>query len=93
MNQGTGTGDTQSTGGQSPLDRAAAAPPIDWDEPGDVDPGASNQEPEYTHDSPAAVEEERADEPNADLDNVERPDRLSDIYSPPPGRFLDSSTD
>ncbi len=61
------------------LARAAAQGRLDWDDderPGDV----SNLEAGAAHDSPAAVDEERAERQDGD-----QKDSMSSIYGPPPG--------
>lgn len=61
------------------LDRAAAAGPMTWNDESPTDEN-SDPEPAETHDSPAALDEERvARGPSGDGDP------LSSIYGPPPG--------
>jgi len=72
----TGT-DPAAGGSGDPLARAAAQGPIFTD---DDETDSSNLEAPEAHDSPAAVDEERAAEETTDDS-----DRLRSIYGPPPG--------
>ena len=60
------------------LERAAADGPI-WSDSDDSGPDEENLEAAEAHDSPAAVDEERADA------GEDEPDELYSIYGPPPG--------
>ena len=56
----------ESGNGEGQLDRAAAAPDLEWEMPAGDDAASSNMEPAAAHDSPAAVDESHADGGHAD---------------------------
>jgi len=73
--------DRAAAGSDGPLARAAAQGPIFTDEDeADGRGDAANLEAPQTHDSAAAVDEERAAQ-----DTTDDSDRLRSIYGPPPG--------
>ena len=83
-NSDEAAGSTEPTEGADSLARAAEQGPMDWDDAAGDHPDGSDPEPAVLHDSPASVDEDRAENPSPG-DNLDRPDSMSSIYGPPAG--------